>query len=606
MISLILTVSLAAFTPSYGALNQPLLWETPVSWEAPAQAPPKITFSPEVTKKLKAVKEIEKKSGPAAAALALKNAKEPELILTRAGLKREAGQLKGATADYRLVLESKNMTAPKALAIAGYKNILRLRITNGEKEPYQALIESLKSEWLNEEALDLIPEILRDPEVPLAVKDFVRKEEPIMALRLGRYDRAAELWAPRKDKSSRQWLAQTENRRGNFVQASRLRLELAQKATTERSRNIELAASWGFLVRGGLYDEAQKLAKKYTSLQKRKDYQWFMGLSALYQNKLKEAQKHFNEVLKQKKARDHHLGARYFLARTYALEGLAAEAQSHYQILASQKKASYYKILAQGQLYGSSPNDTAWQMARLLETGPSGRDIDSPGLAKWLGLKGLKPDSNDPAAQAARKGLYREAVRSLGKIKYDPPNGPTALPGWSHPLVYSRPLLKAYRDHQLSPSLVLALMRTESAFQADIMSVSNARGLMQLLPATANKLAAALGEKAPGALDLFDPSLNIRYGTTYFAALRKGFGGNTALALAGYNGGPYNMRQMILAKPQMPLDVFIECLPFQETSNYVKRITLSRYIYETVYLGEAGLPSYTSPIEPPLPSLPSF
>jgi soluble lytic murein transglycosylase len=137
------------------------------------------------------------------------------------------------------------------------------------------------------------------------------------------------------------------------------------------------------------------------------------------------------------------------------------------------------------------------------------------------------------------------------------------------------------------------------------MSASNARGLMQLLPATAARVAAQLGEPEPGELALFEPAVNIRYGAWYLAALVEGFG-SEALALAGYNGGPYNIKSLILTRPGLPLDIFLESLIFEETTRYVKRITESRYIYEMAYLGQAVLPDLTGPIQPPGDSLPDF
>ncbi|MDR2724720.1 MAG: lytic transglycosylase domain-containing protein [Candidatus Adiutrix sp.] len=165
--------------------------------------------------------------------------------------------------------------------------------------------------------------------------------------------------------------------------------------------------------------------------------------------------------------------------------------------------------------------------------------------------------------------------------------------------------MSAWRNHALSPALLMALIRTVSAYQADIISASTARGLMQLLPATAARVALALDEEIPGPLALFGPDLNIRYGAWYLAALAEGFG-HEALALAGYNGGPYNIKSLISAKPGMPLDVFIESLTSEETVNYVKRVIENRYIYEMAYLGRAVRPDLTGPLPPPQPSLPDF
>ena len=206
------------------------------------------------------------------------------------------------------------------------------------------------------------------------------------------------------------------------------------------------------------------------------------------------------------------------------------------------------------------------------------------------------------ASLAAWCSQYRQAVSYLA---YLPSPDPKGLKKWSHPLIFSRELQAAAGQHGLPPSLLLALIRTESAYQADIMSASNACGLMQLLPATAAQVAAQLGEPEPDDLALFEPAVNIRYGSWYLAALVDGFGSET-LALAGYNGGPYNIKSLILARPGLPLDIFLESLIFEETTRYVKRITESRYIYEMAYLGQAVLPDLTGPIQPPRDSLPDF
>jgi soluble lytic murein transglycosylase-like protein len=207
------------------------------------------------------------------------------------------------------------------------------------------------------------------------------------------------------------------------------------------------------------------------------------------------------------------------------------------------------------------------------------------------------------ASVAARDGDYRPALNLLGGFNVD--NNQPGMKKWGHPLVYSRPVWDAWRNHALSPALLLALIRTESAYQADIISSSNARGLMQLLPATAARVARILNEEAPGPLTLFEPDINIRYGSWYLAALLEGFG-HEALALAGYNGGPYNIKSLMAVKPAMPLDVFIESLPSEETANYVKRVLASRYIYEMAYLGRAVRPDLTGPLPSPRPSLPDF
>lgn len=662
--SLILALGLLpAFQPEPTFTPRPLLWETPVSWSTPAlPTRPRLDLSPSQAAKVKETQKIRREQGVTKAAEHLAKATEPELILFRAGLRQEAGDLKNAQADYEKILQSKNRTAPRALALSGLKNVLRRRIANGEKELYSRLIQCLKDEWRNEEALSLLPSILADPAVPAQVKTFVGQQEPIMALRLGRYERAAELWAKPATRSETQWLAQTELRRGNFARAAEIRLELALKGGGQ-GRAHELNTAWGILTRGGLFDEAVSLADRYPELKKTADYNWRMGLAALAASKPDRAEEFFKELLKNLK-HPRRSGARYFLARTLDQAGRSAEARTIYAELAD-GPFNYYQILARGQV--EPPTERAKSldapMLALLESGPSGLDRHSLGYHIWITEKGLSPAGMEEAAEAltrqgtvltgAHKALNDELVQGLQQRQWPevfdllrrndsalraaapaarplwlplaptvaawggdyrlavsllsrlPSPDPKKLSGWSHPLVYGREVRAANREHGLSPSLLLALIRTESAYQADIMSASNARGLMQLLPATANKVAAGLDEAEPGATALFDPQTNIRYGAWYLAALIEGFD-DVALALAGYNGGPYNIKSLILAKKGTPLDVFIESLTFEETTKYVKRITESRYIYELVYVGRTSLPDMTGPVNPPKSSLPDF
>lgn len=132
-------------------------------------------------------------------------------------------------------------------------------------------------------------------------------------------------------------------------------------------------------------------------------------------------------------------------------------------------------------------------------------------------------------------------------------------------------------------ALVLALIRQESGFMADVQSPVGARGLMQLMPATAEKLARALKVKFnPGKLD--DPDFNVRLGRAYLSDLLDDFEGSYILTLVGYNAGPARARKWIreYGDPRDPsVDVidWIEMIPFTETRNYVQRVMESVSIY---------------------------
>jgi soluble lytic murein transglycosylase len=132
-------------------------------------------------------------------------------------------------------------------------------------------------------------------------------------------------------------------------------------------------------------------------------------------------------------------------------------------------------------------------------------------------------------------------------------------------------------------ALVLALIRQESGFVADIESPVGARGLMQLMPATAAKVARAISLKFhPDKLD--NPDFNVRLGTAYLGDLINSFDGSYMLALASYNAGPGRARRWIKENGdprEANIDVidWIEMIPFSETRNYVQRVMESVAVY---------------------------
>jgi soluble lytic murein transglycosylase-like protein len=110
---------------------------------------------------------------------------------------------------------------------------------------------------------------------------------------------------------------------------------------------------------------------------------------------------------------------------------------------------------------------------------------------------------------------------------------------------------KAAAKYSLPPGLIRAVIRAESNFQVDAVSRAGAKGLMQLMPATAKEL---------GVTDSFDINQNIDGGAKYLRQMLDRFGGNVRKALAAYNAGPgtvikYNGR-----------------VPYPETRQYVKRV----------------------------------
>lgn len=144
--------------------------------------------------------------------------------------------------------------------------------------------------------------------------------------------------------------------------------------------------------------------------------------------------------------------------------------------------------------------------------------------------------------------------------------------------------IRASLPSDTPPELFHALVREESNFNPTIVSHAGAKGLSQLMPATARQTAQQMGLD-PGGLDLNDPDANLAVGGRYLANMQRRFFSNPALALAAYNAGPGNVRKW-LAKGDLPLDEFVEAIPFRETRHYVKRVT-GTWQLRTWWFGDA-------------------
>lgn len=139
----------------------------------------------------------------------------------------------------------------------------------------------------------------------------------------------------------------------------------------------------------------------------------------------------------------------------------------------------------------------------------------------------------------------------------------------------------------------LAIARQESELNPAAVSPAGARGLMQLMPATAAQVAAQNGLTYDGDKLIDDPLYNATLGTDYLARLLRQFDGSYVLAAAAYNAGPGRVREWLGAYGDPRQDAvdaieWIETIPFSETRNYVMRVLESLHVYRARLSGETG------------------
>ena len=155
------------------------------------------------------------------------------------------------------------------------------------------------------------------------------------------------------------------------------------------------------------------------------------------------------------------------------------------------------------------------------------------------------------------------------------------------PLPHQRQILRDAKKYQLDPAWVAALIRAESAWAPDARSHANARGLMQLLPATARMEAKKRGMRYPGDAGLFDARDNLALGIAHLASMLEKHGGQPFLATAAYNAGPTPVARWLAQRPPQDIDLWIETIPYRETREYVARILAFATIYDWRMHGKA-------------------
>ncbi len=150
----------------------------------------------------------------------------------------------------------------------------------------------------------------------------------------------------------------------------------------------------------------------------------------------------------------------------------------------------------------------------------------------------------------------------------------------------SFPRMKVPESEQANWTMIHAIARQESQFDRAIVSYAGAKGLMQLMPATAQEQAGKVG-LAYNSGSLFDPDYNIMLGSSYFRRLLSYYSGSYPLAIAAYNAGMGNVNKWLKANgdPRLPggdIVQWVEDIPIYQTKDYVQRVLENAVVYDLV------------------------
>jgi len=438
-----------------------------------------------------------------------------------------------------------------------------LRVDTETLRLANALLRIKASPAIARTVVDGFSESVRSPELLLEAARALRRrgqDDEAWALMAKAPEDKGDLIAPERWSVERQIMARDALKRGNY--------DLAYRFASTPALDADAGAP---------FMESEFLA----------------GWIALrYQHRPEVAYRHFDRLAKGVTYPISVARAHYWLGRTDDAMNRSAEAMAEYR-KAADYGATLYGQLAQARL-GDNPllrvkavvsdslpseraafeaDDRVRAIKLLTELGDRGTArqfamaiaTDPPDPKKLEMLAQLMTNIGDPAmsVRVAKNASYSEIY----------------LLTYLHPVM---PVPKFSGDAP-EAALVLGLTRQESEFDSGAVSTAGARGLMQLMPASAKRAASARG-LAYRPNDLSNPSYNMQLGMATLTEYLDRWDGSYILAIASYNAGPGNVRNWVEAYGDPrdagtdPID-WIESIPYPETRNYVQRVLENLEVY---------------------------
>ncbi len=331
-------------------------------------------------------------------------------------------------------------------------------------------------------------------------------------------------------------------------------------------------------------------------LQGGEDYfeaEWLLGWIALrHLNKPNKAISHFLRLETMVKKPQTLSKVHYWLARAYEAQENKAKAKAFYG-RAAQHPATYYGQLAARKIGKEAPS---LKITPAKASPKALREMEKHTFIKVIRLlheAGLDDEILPFVYLLAKSGLTHDQELAVFQIAHQiaPHHGLVVEQKSTHingiPYQESYPVLTGHEKKVLEcedKALVHSVIRQESRFNPLGKSSAGACGLMQLMPKTAQIIAAKKNLKVTQTQLLTNPRLNLKLGSSYLQEQLEAYQGQKEIALAAYNAGPGNAAKWLktIGDPREGFDVvdWIESLPFKETRGYIMHVLANYGIYK--------------------------
>ncbi|MBI5500123.1 MAG: transglycosylase SLT domain-containing protein [Deltaproteobacteria bacterium] len=367
---------------------------------------------------------------------------------------------------------------------------------------------------------------------------------------------------------------------------------------------------------------ARSLVEDFAGTPQAEQAAWTLGLRALAEDRAADAEREFAALVRAGTAPAEPAQggrSRYWHGVALAAAGRGDEASAEWREVVGHDPLTYYGLLAYGRLRLQDEAAARLRLSEALARRPAARPLRvevpdvpltrSDGFKRAIALLrlGLFDEADDEigalraggdvpgeavgalATLAQRVGAYKLGRRLGGVSQW--PLGHEALdadslPRWAlaYPRGYESAVEKAAEEQRLPAAFLFGVIHEESGFEPRAYSSAHAVGLMQLLVGTAERFAPPAG--VTGAISrrrLNRPSVNVAIGAAFLRFLADRYPERMVLLPAAYNAGEGRLDRWLAAHGDLPLDQFIEAIPYDSTRAYVMRVVSSWAVYEALY-----------------------
>ena len=467
-----------------------------------------------------------------------------------------------------------------------------------------AVARVLTEQGLHEEALPGYRRWLEEGNGTGAQRAAVHMELANALFYSNRFDEVADALRPiARQTPARMLIARADAHSGNHDDAVRVYLALAEqfRRTSTGARALLLAA-------GVRHDEGDRrrarqlyrqVVERYPGSSQTGLAMMRLGGMAFVDGDHAEAARIFDEYRSRYPRGNNVLQATYWAARARDEIGDDQEARQLYERVLDQARDSYYALRASERM-----NVPFWPLP--MRPSPAADPAAARRVARWMqGIDLLRAAgfADEAGAEAdrivasagsdrstlyalaealAERGYAQSAIRIGLRLDGDAPPDRRLL-RILFPFPYRTLITEEARARGLDPFTVAALIRQESMFEARITSPAGARGLMQIMPATARTLAEEAGIDDWNDELLYHPEINVHLGTRYVAEHTENYDGSLPSIFSAYNAGPHRVEWWSEFPEYKDDELFTERIPYAETRGYVRILTRNRAVYSGLY-----------------------